>query len=210
MRVYCRTAERRRACAAGRRGRVSAAPGLVLRRLRVSCCESVAGPRRHASACVLRRARTRISVAFACLCKSDCKLIRGRCSPRAGQTRDSCSSATWEVLSSLPCLTFLSGRSRVPQMSCSPPWLQAMEALTKFARGQKTSKLCQRGGLSGLVDQCLGRLSCAAPSWSTSSAARRPVAKALPYGPRRIDRTHSARLYHQRVDLRRLAARENL
>ena len=41
-------------------------------------------------------------------------------------------------------------------------------------------------------------------------AARRPVAKALPYGPRRIDRTHSARLYHQRVDLRRLAARENL
>ena len=34
--------------------------------------------------------------------------------------------------------------------------------------------------------------------------------KALPYGPRRIDRTHSARLYHQRVDLRTLAARENL
>ena len=36
------------------------------------------------------------------------------------------------------------------------------------------------------------------------------VAKALPYGPRRIDRTHSARLDHQRVDLRGLAARENL
>ena len=34
-------------------------------------------------------------------------------------------------------------------------------------------------------------------------------AKALPYGPHKIDRTQSARLYHQRTDLRRLAEREN-